>query len=532
MSRSASMSKMQKLKHILKNLPMEELKQVFSIMIQHSSLSVDDLKQTARRLDDCIMTETVIDVTEDKEEMTAIETRNCEAPRKRKIEASEGSSKRQKTIQKYSIEYFASDNWKIWNFISKGPQVVFTLFDKDQIVLDWFKSKTEERNTFFYMCTRSLHTEYNFVRPVFDEAGNEKQFFDRNDYYNRVKSKIFSKKKKRDWIKKNVIEWDCESLKRLVSQYGFPYKDNVLKNFQLCNNPSRHCMDFARDVLGEEERKDIVEGKRRKYSCQSSKGEFEELFRNELFPEMRKSFTKQQAKDKLLEYLNVVKELTIYDKLVNDAKKYNVVLNSHVVERVGVDRMHRWYQDCMNLRYTNVSFNPENSKKRMIEDVLNSSDATKKKAYESLEEIINKKKDVGKAAFRELKEANFIGEEILLGVYEHSDDAPVAGVITAVTEDWLKYKPYKLDEVIKTTTKKVYGKDKEVQVKFWNKKQFGKERMLKKFRGNAPYGKSYFDVRAKENNMKKFNFVPADNGFSCMFKTVDKKVVGITSLKY
>ena len=159
----------------------------------------------------------------------------------------------------------------------------------------------------------------------------------------------------------------------------------------------------------------------------------------------------------------------------------------------------------------------------MIEDVLNSSDATKKAAYESLEAIINKKKDVGKAAFRELQKANFIGEEILLGVYEHSDDVPVAGIITEVTEDWLKYKPYKLDEVIKTTTKKVYGKDREVQVKFWNKKQFGKERMLKKFRGNAPYRTSYFDVRAKENNMKKFNFVPADNGFSSMFKKVDKK---------
>ena len=351
-----------------------------------------------------------------------------------------------------------------------------------------------------------------------------KKFFKLSDF-NRVKSKNFFSKKKRktDWIKKNVIEWDCESLKRLVSQYGFPYKDNVLKNFQVCYHPSRHCMEFARDVLTEDERKEIVEGKRTEYSFETNKGEFEQLFRNELFPEIKKTFTKQQLKDKLLEYLNVVKALTIYDELVNDAKKYNVVLNSHVVERVGVDRMHRWYQDCMNLRYTNVSFNPENSKKRMIEDVLNSSDATKKAAYESLEAIINKKKDVGKAAFRELKEANFIGEEILLGVYELSDDVPVAGKITAVTEDWLKYKPYKLDEVIKTTTKKVYGKDKEVQVKFWNKKQFGKERMLKKFRGNAPYGKSYFDVRAKENNMKKFNFVPADNGFSSMFKKVDKK---------
>ena len=157
-----------------KNLPlvMKKLKGILS------ALPIDKVQQVITICNDRIMKETTIDLCDEARpsESNHEHKKRKREHKKRKREASEGSSKRQKTIQKYSIEYFASDKWKIWNFISKGPQVAFTLFDKDQSILDWFRSKTEERNTFFYMCTRSLHSKFNTYRPMFDEEGNKKIF--------------------------------------------------------------------------------------------------------------------------------------------------------------------------------------------------------------------------------------------------------------------------------------------------------------------------------------------------------------------
>ena len=84
--------------------------------------------------------------------------------------------------------------------------------------------------------------------------------------------------------------------------------------------------------------------------------------------------------------------------------------------------------------------------------------------------------------------ANFVGEEILLNVYDNSkwdNVVPCAGVITEVTEDYLKYKPYTLEETVKKLTIKKKSilqgvREEHLNVKYWNKNNLQEEKTLKR----------------------------------------------------
>lgn len=67
MPRSASMSKMEKFQHVIANLSREEVKQVISTVIHHNAVSVDDLKQTLKEVNQRIMKETTIDLSDGEE---------------------------------------------------------------------------------------------------------------------------------------------------------------------------------------------------------------------------------------------------------------------------------------------------------------------------------------------------------------------------------------------------------------------------------------------------------------------------------
>ena len=61
------MSKMEKFQHVIANLSREEVKQVISTVIQHNAVSVDDLKQTLKEVNQRIMKETTIDLSDGEE---------------------------------------------------------------------------------------------------------------------------------------------------------------------------------------------------------------------------------------------------------------------------------------------------------------------------------------------------------------------------------------------------------------------------------------------------------------------------------
>ena len=240
--------------------------------------------------------------------------------------------------------------------------------------------------------------------------------------------------------------------------------------------------------------------------------------------EIKGTFTKKEGLELLADLLNIPREISIYESVIDDARCVGVKINQRDLQNMGVDRMHNWYQLYSNGKYfKNIhAIDAEKAKKMILEAHMYGDtrlNSKVKASYEDLNAILTKKKDVGKAAFQELMKANFVGEEILLNVYDNSkwdNVVPCAGVITEVTEDYLKYKPYTLEETVKKLTIKKKSilqgvREEHLNVKYWNKNNLQEEKTLKKFKGNEPTGSSYFDVRAKENNHQKFNFRQADN---------------------
>jgi hypothetical protein len=388
---------------------------------------------------------------------------------------------------------------EIWRFISKGPAHVFQTFENDKTLLNLLIAKGD----FFRKVTRTIRSGYNHVRPLFDKEGNP--------IVGYVPQKRYT------YIPDNMVEWSVDDLIKLI-EYGFIYTPRM---FHLDSHPSGVLLNFARR-LSNEEKMEIVYPTQGyyQYAICPKKHVYERVLRELGLPT---TGNKAQLQKRLLQFLGASKPVSLVDRVVEDAKKSGVDLDSNALSQCGCNRLHNWYRVQFKLKYSNAGAFAAKTKELILKDVcsFNLQPAKKKSSYEALEDVLSKKKDVSKHAFQQIIDAGFVGEEILFGAEDHRYANPECGIITNITPTQITYRPYGKKEVtnesetIKVCSNLLTGEgmiEKSVTVRkqYWDKKNLGQPKVYKK--SYATKGRFLsFKLRAKTNNKTKFS-----NGYKAM----------------
>ena len=373
----------------------------------------------------------------------------------------------------------------IHQFLSKGPTHVLQTFEEDKTLLNSLIANGTE---FFRAATRRPHRKFTkqgirvFIGP-----------YD---------------------LQLSPNEFGVDDITKLI-EFGFTYTPQM---FRLDSDPSAALLRFACRTLSNEEKSEIVYPTPKRYG--NGNLHYSRVLRQLGLPTTGNT---AQMQERLLQFLGASKPVSLVECVVEDAKKYGVNLDANALSKCGCSRLHNWYREQFNKKYSNAGAFAAKVKKLILKDVcsFNLQPAKKKSSYEALEDVLSKKKDVSKHAFQQIIDAGFVGEEILFGAHHRYANLGECGIITNITPTQITYRPYGKKEVtnesetIKVCSNLLTGEgmiEKSVTVRkqYWDKKNLGQPKVYKK--SYATKGRFLsFKLRAKTNNKTKFS-----NGYKAM----------------